>query len=195
MCKCKGPSLQGRHPHITGIWVWCKKIEMICMYPFDGWQSLCQILPLVPHWWGGGIPNVAVQWMSHPSSDPLSRSHLWNVDPVSLVLAGRMEEDDSSGPYSADGWQLFQPWHQMASDMTKGNESTSCTPGLTCSVSSVDDWQSFPHSALPSYTMDSGLPHWNGRVCLDGGYWLSPWPSGTLRGILDGRNSIPLAGF
>ena len=45
MHKGKGASLQGRHPHITGIGVWCKKIEMICMHPFDGWWSLCQILP------------------------------------------------------------------------------------------------------------------------------------------------------
>ena len=43
--------------------------------------------------------------------------------------------------------------------------------------------------------MENGLPHWNNGVHQDGGYWLGPWPSGTLRGTLGGRISTLLAGL
>ena len=34
--QCEGASLQGRHPYITGVWVRCKKIEMMCVLWLDG---------------------------------------------------------------------------------------------------------------------------------------------------------------
>ena len=54
-------------------------------------------LPPVPHRLGGGIPNVAVQQMLDPPSDPLSRSHLWNVNPVSLMLVVRLKKMTCQG--------------------------------------------------------------------------------------------------
>ena len=87
--QCKWASLQGKHPHITGVWAGCKKIEMICMCQLDRWCSLHPNLYSVPCQWGGGIPHVVVQQMSDPPSDPPSRSCLWNIDPVSLVLVVR----------------------------------------------------------------------------------------------------------
>ena len=164
---------------------------MMCMHQCDGWQSLHP----VPHQWGRGIPNVALQQMLNPPSDPPSRFHLWNVNPVSLVLTVRLMKMTYQGllPWIAgSSSNCGARWPHM---WPRGSESTSHTPVLTCSALSANDWWSFPHSALPSHTMDSGLPHWNYGVCLDGGYWLSPWPLGTLRGILDGRTSTPLAGF
>ena len=170
MHKCKGASLQGRHPHITGIWAWCKKIEMICMHLFGGRQSLCQILPKVPHWWGKGIPKVMVQQMLGTPSAPPSRSHLWNANPVSLMLVVRLKKMTHQGLLlwmAGSSSRCDARWPQM---WPRGSRSTSHTPGLTCNASSTDDWWSFPQSALPFCTMDSGLPHWNGRVHLDGGY-------------------------
>ena len=67
------------------------------MHLFDGWWSLHQILPPVPHQWHGGIPNVVVQQMSDPPSDPPSRSHLWNVNPASLVLVVRLKKMTCQG--------------------------------------------------------------------------------------------------
>ena len=52
----KGASLQGRHPHITGVWPGCKKIEMMCMHQFDGRQFLHPILHPVPLWRAGVSP-------------------------------------------------------------------------------------------------------------------------------------------
>ena len=144
---------------------------------------------------GRGIPNVAVQQMLDPPSDPPSRSHLWNGDPVSLMLVVRPTKTTCQGPLlwragssSGHGTRWLQRW-------PRGSKSTSHTPGLTCNASSTDDWWLFPHSGLPSHTTDSGLLHWNGRVHLDGWYWLSPWHLGTLRGTQGRRISAPLEGF
>ena len=144
---------------------------------------------------GRGIPDMVVQWMSDPPLDLLSRSHLLNVDPASLVLAVRPMKMTHQASFH--GWLaalLAMALDGLGCDWVT-RESTSHTPGLTCSALSTDDWWSFPHSALLSHTTDSGLPHWDVRVCPDGGCQLSPWPLVTLRGILDKRTSTPWAGF
>ena len=52
----KGASLWGRYPHITGVWVGCKKIEMKCMHQFDGRQFFVQS-SLQFHFEGWGYPQ------------------------------------------------------------------------------------------------------------------------------------------
>ena len=47
---------------------------------------------------GWGIPDVAVWQMLDPPSDPPSRSHLWNVDQVSIMLAVRPMKTTHQGP-------------------------------------------------------------------------------------------------
>ena len=39
-----------------------------------------------------------------------------------LCASGYADEDDLLGPPSTEGWQLFCPWHQMASDMMDGQQ-------------------------------------------------------------------------
>ena len=62
------------------------------MHLLGGWQSFYQILHYVPCQWGGGIPDVVVQQTSDPPSDLWSKSHLWNVNPLSLGLVVRLKK-------------------------------------------------------------------------------------------------------
>ena len=64
---------------------------------------------------GQWIPDVAVQRMSDPPSDPLSRSHLWNDDPVSLMLVVRLTKMTHQGLLlwkagSSSGHGAKWPW-------------------------------------------------------------------------------------
>ena len=188
-------SLQGRHPHITGIWAWCKKIEMIHMHLFDGWQSLCQILPpVLCCQQGRGIPNVVVWWMLDPPSDPPSRSHLLNVNPVNLGLwlgwrrwLIRAPSYWMAGNSSGHGARWPQIW-------LRGSKNTSHTPGLlVVHQPQMIDYHSpfcplFPHHRQ----WVTPLKWWHASRWW---IWLNPWPLGTLKGTLDGRTSTPLAGF
>ena len=74
-----------------------------------------------------------------------------------------------AGSSSSCGARWPQRWQ-------RGSNSTSCTPGPTCSAPSSNGWQQFLCFALPSYTTGNGLPHWNDGVHQNGGCWLSPWP-------------------
>ena len=55
--------------------------------------------------------------MLGPPSDPLSRFPLWGGQSSILCASGYADKDDSLGPPSAEGWQFFWPWCQMASDV------------------------------------------------------------------------------
>ena len=107
---------------------------------------------------GQSISSVAVWWISDPPSDPLSRSHLWNVDPVSLVLAVRLTKITCQGllPWRAGssfgiGARWLQRW-------LRDSESTFHTSGLTCCASSANGWWPFPHSTLPPTPRTVGYP-------------------------------------
>ena len=55
--------------------------------------------------------------MSGPPSDPPSRFPLWEGQSSIFHASGYAEEDDLLGPPSAEGWQFFHLWCQMASDV------------------------------------------------------------------------------
>ena len=55
-----------------------------CVGMMDGGPSVLISIPFCFNGWG--IPDVAVQQMSDPPSDPHSRSHLWNLDPARTIL-------------------------------------------------------------------------------------------------------------
>ena len=190
MCNVKGQSARETSSHY---WSLGRMQEDWHDMHASVWQMV--VPPSSSTLMGQGIPSEAVLWMLNPPSDPLSRSHLWNVDPVSLVLVVRPMKMTHQGllPWRAgissgcgNGWLWRWQWD---------TGTTSYTPGLACGAPSTNDWWLFPHFALPSQTTDSGLPHWNDGVHMDGGYWSSLWPSGTLRGTLGERTLTPLAGF
>ena len=138
-------------------------------------------------WWSDGCWILLL--ILHPGP------WLWSVGLAYLVLVARPMKMTHQGllPWMAGSSSgCGTRWPQM---WLRDSRSTSCTPGPTCSASFTNGWWQFPHSALPFHTMDSGLPYWNDRGCPDGGYWLGPWPFGTLRGTLGGRTSTLLAGF
>ena len=57
--------------------------------------------------------------MSDPPLDFSSR-FLSRKGSSTFHASSYADEDDSSGPPSPEGWQLFWPWQRMASDMMDG---------------------------------------------------------------------------
>ena len=68
----------------------------------------------------GGLPNKVAWQMSDPLLDPLSRFPSREGWSSILCASGYAHEDDSLGPPSPEGWQFFQPWQQMASNVMDG---------------------------------------------------------------------------
>ena len=99
------------------VWSRCGKTEVIGMHWVGRWQFLHLILLLSQHWWGGGVPSGVAWQMSDPPLDPPSRFPSWEGWSSILHASSYAEEDNSLEPPSTEGWQFFQPWCQMASNI------------------------------------------------------------------------------
>ena len=68
----------------------------------------------------GAIPSKAAWGMLESPLDPPSRFPFRRDCPSALCAIHYADKDDSSEPPSPEGWQSFQLWWQMASNMLDG---------------------------------------------------------------------------
>ena len=88
---------------------WAGNWNLLCLVLFQGCTNVVVI-----------IPGSLACGMLESHLDPLSRFPFRRVCPGALCTGHYDDEDDSYGMPSPEGWQSFQPWQQMDSDIVDG---------------------------------------------------------------------------